>query len=181
MVGWRVRMQEWHSERGGKNNVQVRVAESGNSKLDHQFFFSIHFDLWDCTISICCDLRHLRRKERTVKMWRGKKNRWWAKAVTTRKHQVSLRSILSHTAAHGVLWQEATQALNTQDKNIIYVLARTRLPAEHLSMAQGHLQALGGVGWWGKEERALSSGADCCSTQWVLYWNRKHRDAQFRV
>lgn len=45
--------------------MQARVAESGNGKLDHQVFFSIHFDLRDCTVSIGCYLRHLQRKKRS--------------------------------------------------------------------------------------------------------------------
>lgn len=46
-------------ERDGRSNMQARVAESGNGKLDHQFFFSIHFDLRDCTVSVSCYLGHL--------------------------------------------------------------------------------------------------------------------------
>lgn len=46
-------------ERGGRSNMRARGAESGNGKLDHQFFFSIHFDLRDCTVSISCYLGHL--------------------------------------------------------------------------------------------------------------------------
>lgn len=48
-----------HREWDGRKNMQARVAESGNGKLDHQFFFSIHFDLRDCTVSVCCYLGHL--------------------------------------------------------------------------------------------------------------------------
>lgn len=50
-----VTQREWD----GRNNVQARVAESGNGKLDHQVFFSIHFDLRDCTVSVSCYLGHL--------------------------------------------------------------------------------------------------------------------------
>lgn len=53
---------------GGRgDNIQAREAESGNGKLDHQFFFSIHFDLRDCTISVSCYLGHLQRKRKF--MW----------------------------------------------------------------------------------------------------------------
>lgn len=48
--------------------MQARVAESGNGKLDHQFFFRIHFDLRDCTVSIRCYLGHLQRKQSTVRV-----------------------------------------------------------------------------------------------------------------
>lgn len=50
-----VTQREWD----GRNNVQARVAGSGNGKLDHQVFFSIHFDLRDCTVSISGYLGHL--------------------------------------------------------------------------------------------------------------------------
>lgn len=46
-------------ERDGWSNMQARRAESGNGKLDHKFFFSIHLDLRDCTVSIRCYLGHL--------------------------------------------------------------------------------------------------------------------------
>lgn len=46
-------------ERDGRNNMRARDAESGNGKLDHQLFFSIHFDLRDCTVSVSCYLGHL--------------------------------------------------------------------------------------------------------------------------
>lgn len=52
---------------GGGGNMQAREAESGNGKLDHQFFFSIHFDLRDCTVSVSCYLGHLQRKRKF--MW----------------------------------------------------------------------------------------------------------------
>lgn len=54
--------------RDGRNNMQARVGESGNGKLDHQIFFSIHFNLRDCTVSISCYLGHLQRKIRTIKI-----------------------------------------------------------------------------------------------------------------
>lgn len=43
--------------------MQAKEAESGNGKLDHQFLFSIHFDLRDCTVSISCYLGYLQRKK----------------------------------------------------------------------------------------------------------------------
>lgn len=46
-------------DRDGRKNTQARVTESGNGKLDHQFFFSIYFDLRDCTVSVSRDLGHL--------------------------------------------------------------------------------------------------------------------------
>lgn len=39
------------------------AGESGNGKLDYQLFFSIHFDLRDCTVSISCYLGHLQKRE----------------------------------------------------------------------------------------------------------------------
>lgn len=51
-------------EQDGRNNVRARVIESGNGKLDHQIFFSIHFDLRDCTVSVSCYLGHLQRKRK---------------------------------------------------------------------------------------------------------------------
>lgn len=46
--------------------MQVGVAESRNGKLDHQFLFSIHFDLRDRTVSISSYLGHLRKKDNIV-------------------------------------------------------------------------------------------------------------------
>lgn len=50
-----VTQREWD----GRNNMRAGVAESGDGKLDHQLFFSIHFDLRDCTVSVSCYLGHL--------------------------------------------------------------------------------------------------------------------------
>lgn len=55
--------------RDGRNNMRARVTESGNGKLDHQVFFSIHFDLRDCTVSVCCYLGDLQRKKETVRVY----------------------------------------------------------------------------------------------------------------
>lgn len=52
------------------------------------------------------------------------------------------------------------------------------IPAEHLSMAPGHSQALGGAGWWGRGERGLSFEADWCSTQPALYWGEEEETNQ---
>lgn len=46
-------------QQDGRDKTQVKAAESGNGKLDNQFFFSIHFDLRDCTVSVRCYLGHL--------------------------------------------------------------------------------------------------------------------------
>lgn len=62
-------------------------------------------------------------------------------------------------------------------KQLSRVLVYNWLPAERLSMAPGHLQALGGAGSWGRGERGLSSGADCCSTQPASYWKTKYTQA----
>ena len=61
------RERERERQQDGRNNMQARVAESGNGKLDHQFFFSIHFDLRNCTVSIGCYLGHLKWKRKRVK------------------------------------------------------------------------------------------------------------------
>jgi len=53
----------------GRNNMQARIAESGNGKLDHEFLFSIHFDLRDCTVSISCYLGYLQRKMREQSLY----------------------------------------------------------------------------------------------------------------
>lgn len=50
----------------GRKNMQGRDAGSGYGKLDHQFFFSIHFDLRDSTVSVSCYLGHLQRKKTTA-------------------------------------------------------------------------------------------------------------------
>lgn len=47
----------------GEGSMQAKEAESRNGKLDHQFLFSIHFDLRDCTVSVSCYLGYLQRKK----------------------------------------------------------------------------------------------------------------------
>ena len=80
----RMRMQKWRRESGmGGTKMQARVTESGNGKLDHQFFFSIHFDLRDCTVSIGCDLGYLQRKRKTEFMW---------SVPTKKKNQIPITS-----------------------------------------------------------------------------------------